>query len=117
MTEKHIIHFDAKGKAMGRIATEVVRVLTGKHTAEYSRMMPPATVFVEIANIGAVKFTEKKFGQKIYYHHTGYIGHLKETTAKNLFVKNPGMLFKKVVRGMLPKNGHRDRLLKKVNFV
>ncbi|KKU17205.1 MAG: 50S ribosomal protein L13, partial [Parcubacteria group bacterium GW2011_GWC1_45_9] len=64
-----------------------------------------------------LRFTGRKNNQKLYYRHTGYIGNMKIEKLKELFVKNPESLFKKVLRGMLPKNKWRDKLLKRVTFV
>ncbi len=102
---------------MGRLATSVVRVLIGKDTAAYTRRMPQQNVRIEVSNITESRWTGKKLSQKVYYRHTGYIGHLKEQTAKERFAKDPQSLFRSIVRGMLPKNNQRDRLLKKIVFV
>lgn len=116
-TATKTVTFDAKGKSMGRLATSVVRVLIGKDTPAYTRRNPLTDVQIKVSNISQVHWTGKKLSQKVYYHHTGYIGHLKEQTAKERFAKDPQSLFRSVVRGMLPKNNQRDRLLKKIVFV
>ena len=111
------VTLDAKGTSMGRLATTVVRVLIGKDTAAYERRTPQTNVRIAVSNIDKARWTGKKLSQKVYYHHTGYIGHLKEQTAKERFAKDPQSLFRSIVRGMLPKNNQRDRLLKKIVFV
>ncbi len=112
-----IFAFDAAGKSLGRLASEVTRALLGKNSARYSRAMPPQDISVEISHIEHARFTGRKLKQHTYYRHSGYIGHLKEERMGELFARNPGMLFKRIVRGMLPKNNHRDRLLKKIIFI
>lgn len=102
---------------MGRLATSVVRVLIGKDTAAYERRTSQQNIRVDVSHIDQARWTGKKLSQKTYYHHTGYIGHLKEQTAKERFAKDPQSLFRSMVRGMLPKNNQRDRLLKKIVFV
>ena len=111
-----ILKLDAAGQAPGRLATKVVGILLGKSSAGYQRHLPAQGQMIEIANIEQLKFTGRKLTDKIYYHHTGYIGHLKEVKMKVVFEKDPGMLFKKIVRGMLPKNKWRDKLLKQISF-
>ena len=113
---KKIYEFDAKDMTMGRLATSLVRILTGKDSAGYLSNWPLERE-VKIKNIDKLRFTGKKYSQKVYYHHTGYLGHLKVDKLKVLFEKSPQMVFKKVLRGMLPKNKWRDKLLKKIKFV
>lgn len=107
---------DAEGKSIGRLASFVVSLLLGKDSAAYEKRWPMERE-VKIKNIDKVKFTGKKLGQKVYYRHTGYLGHLKQTKMKTIFEKEPAELFKKVLRGMLPKNKWRDKLLKRIKFV
>lgn len=114
--EKKIYEFDAKDMTMGRLSASLVRILTGKDSADYSNNWP-LTREVRIKNIDKLRFTGKKYSQKVYYHHTGYLGHLKVEKLKVLFEKNPQLVFKKALRGMLPKNKWRDKLLKRVKFV
>lgn len=107
---------DATGKSMGRLATQVVNILLGKNRFSYQRNRPATNHRIEIANISKVWFSGRKLSQKVYFRHTGYIGHLRETKMKDLFEKDPGGLFIRVVRGMLPKNKWRDKLLKQIIF-
>jgi large subunit ribosomal protein L13 len=113
---KKIYQIDASGKSIGRLTSSVVGLLLGKDSPDYQKHWPKERQ-IEIKNIDKIRFTGKKLSQKVYYHHTGYLGHLKETKMKTIFVKDPGELFKKVVRGMLPKNKWRDKLLKRVKFI
>mmetsp|Transcript_37545 Transcript_37545/g.96902 ORF Transcript_37545/g.96902 Transcript_37545/m.96902 type:complete len:150 (-) Transcript_37545:299-748(-) len=98
---------DATGKAVGRIATDITKLLMGKHKPSYD----PSRVSgdnVIVVNAEKVLFTGKKWDQKIYYKHTGHPGGLKETKAKDLLEKKPEEILKKAVKGMLPKNRLQD---------
>ena len=102
--------FDAKNKTLGRLATEIAHVLQGKHTAKYEpRLEGEGRVLVK--NIKDLKIGGKKTEQKIYYRHTGYMGHMKEKTYKQIAEKNMNFILRHAVRGMLPKNFIRDKRL------
>jgi len=109
--ETHTI--DAAGQPLGRLAVEIAVLLRGKHRPDF---MPnkDAGDFVIIKNIEKIKFTGKKFDKKIYYHHTGYLGGLKETPLKTLFEKDPDRVLRKAVFGMLPKNKLRAKQIKRL---
>jgi large subunit ribosomal protein L13 len=104
---------DADGKTLGRLATEVARVLMGKHKPLYT---PNAQVgdFVVVVNAEKVRLTGNKWSDKLYRHHSMYPGGLKEISAKDLLAKHPTRLIEKAVRGMLPKNRIGDRLIRKM---
>ncbi|MEW6757757.1 MAG: 50S ribosomal protein L13 [Acidobacteriota bacterium] len=104
---------DADGKTLGRLATEVARVLMGKHKPLYT---PNAQVgdFVVVVNAEKVRLTGNKWTDKLYRHHSMYPGGLKEISAKDLLAKHPTRLIEKAVRGMLPKNRIGDRLIRKM---
>src|SRR3989339_1172693 len=104
---KKIYEFDAKDKTMGRLSTSLVRILVGKDSASYQKNWPLDRE-VKVKNIAKLRFTGRKYSQKVYHHHTGYIGHLRTERLKVLFEKDPGEVFRKVLRGMLPKNKWRD---------
>ena len=113
---KHITHtIDAKGKVLGRLAVEIATLLRGKNKTDFMPNKDNGD-FVVIKNADKVKFTGKKFDQKIYYHHTGYLGNLKEIPLKKVFEKNPGEVLKKAVFGMLPKNKLRAEQIKRLKF-
>ncbi len=114
--QTNVFQLDAADQAPGRLATQVVRLLLGKNRASYQKHLPASDQKIVIAHIEQLKFTGRKLQNKVYYHHTGYIGHLKEAKMKVIFEKDPKMLFKKIVRGMLPKNKWRDKLLKQISF-
>jgi len=105
------ITIDATGKIWGRLASQVSNILQDKISPEYEKNVV-SNVKVVIENISAIKFTGKKLKQKIYYHHTEYLGHMKEETFEFKLKKNPEKAFKDSVRGMLPKNSLRDKRLK-----
>ena len=104
---------DASGKVLGRIATEIASRLRGKHKPTYSTFIDNGD-FVVVINAEKVELTGKKWDDKKYYHHTGYIGSLKEATAREVLEKKPTDLIFKAVRGMLPKNSLGRAQLKKL---
>ncbi len=104
---------DADGKTLGRLATEVARVLMGKHKTCYTPHVQTGD-FVVVVNAEKVRLTGTKWTDKIYRHHSMYPGGLKETAARDLVAKHPTRLIEKAVRGMLPKNRIGDRLIRKM---
>jgi len=114
MMEKIIV--DAQNKSLGRLSTEIVYYLQGKHRTDYdpSKDFP---VFVYVKNLDKVKFTGKKFDQKVFYKHTGYIGHLKEIKLRDLWEKDKLKALKLVLSRMLPKNKLREKRLKRIKIL
>ncbi len=104
---------DAESKVLGRLATEIATRLRGKHKPNYSTFQDVGD-FVVVVNAEKVRLTGKKLTDKIYYHHTGYIGGLKECTAEELLEKHPTDVLFKAVQGMLPKNTLGRAQLKKL---
>ncbi len=104
---------DASGKVLGRLATRVADVLRGKHKPTFT---PNADTgdFVIVVNADKVKLTGKKMTDKIYYHHSQYMGGLKQTTPAILLAKKPERIIEMAVRGMLPKSKLGDRLFTKL---
>ena len=96
---------------MGRVASEAARLLQGKESPSYERHVFDGKE-VKVANLSKVRFTGKKYRQKLYRRHTGYIGHLKEANLRAMFEKDPVRVFKLAVSGMLPKNKLRAKRLK-----
>ena len=94
---------DLDGKVLGRAATEIARVLRGKHKATYTPSVDTGD-FVIVLNADKVRLTGNKLAQKKYYRHSGYTGGLTTTTAAELLEKTPDELIKRAVKGMLPKN-------------
>jgi large subunit ribosomal protein L13 len=104
---------DAEGKILGRLATEVARVLRGKHKPSFSPHIDGGD-FVIIVNARRVSLTGKKLEQKIYYRHSEYPGGLRATTAGKLVETKPNAIIQLAVKGMLPKNRLGRDLLRKL---
>ena len=94
---------DAEGKILGRLATEVAKILTGKNKPEYTPFLDMGE-YVIVVNADKVVLTGNKWNDKYYRHHTGYPGGLKEMPYKTLVKKHPAKLVELAVKGMLPKN-------------
>ncbi len=99
---KEII-IDAKNKPLGRIASQIAVYLQGKNDPSYDPRLP-GDVRVVVKNVKEVKLTGNKFNTKIYYRHSGRLGHLKEVKIEKVFARDPAFVLKHAVRLMLPKN-------------
>ncbi len=108
-------HVNAEGKILGRLATEIADRLRGEHKPTFSNFIDNGD-FVVVTNADKIRLTGRKWDNKKYYHHTGYIGSLKEINAKDLLEKHPTELLMKAVRGMLPKNKLGRAQLKKLKL-
>ncbi|AMV72524.1 50S ribosomal protein L13 [Desulfuromonas carbonis] len=104
---------DLDGKVLGRAATEIARVLRGKHKAIYHPSVDTGD-FVVVVNAEKVNFTGNKLGDKMYYHHTGYPGGIRSINAEKLLAKKPEEVIKKAVKGMLPKNKLGRQMFRKL---
>ena len=93
---------DAEGKTLGRLASEVAKVLRGKNKAIFTPHIDTGD-YVIVINAEKIKVTGKKLEQKVYYHHSDYVGGMKETTLKEMLVKHPERVIEFAVKGMLPK--------------
>ena len=93
---------DAEGKALGRLASEIASRLRGKHKPIYTPHIDTGD-YIVVINAEKVAVTGKKFTDKIYYRHTGYIGNLKSITFDKLQAQNPERIIELAVKGMLPK--------------
>jgi len=107
----HII--DAEGKVLGRVAAEAAKLLRGKHKPQYTPFLDCGD-HVVIVNAAKAVVTGAKERQKVYYHHSGYPGGLRETTYREMMVKHPTRPMTLAIRGMLPHNSLGRSLLKKV---
>jgi large subunit ribosomal protein L13 len=96
----HII--DANDKVLGRMATEIAHRLRGKHKAEYTPHVDTGD-YIVVVNAEKIRVTGNKLKDKIYYHHTGYIGNLKSISLEKLLKKAPERVIEKSVKGMLPR--------------
>ena len=94
---------DADGKTLGRLSTELARRLRGKHKAEYTPHVDTGD-YIIVINAEKVRVTGNKEQDKIYYHHTGYIGNMKSVSLGKLRQTFPERIIETAVKGMLPKN-------------
>jgi large subunit ribosomal protein L13 len=104
---------DAQGKILGRMATEIARVLRGKHKPVFTPNVD-AGDFVIVVNARGVKLSGKKLDKKIYYRHTEYPGGIRERTAAKMLAEKPEELVRLAVKGMLPKNRLSRKLFTKL---
>ena len=111
--ERKWLVIDASGKTLGRLATEVAKLLRGKHKPTYTPFVDTGD-YVIVINASEMKLTGNKLDQKMYRYHTGYAGGLKETTYRNLMAKNPEKALEVAVKGMLPKNSLGRQMFKKL---
>ena len=94
---------DAAGKTLGRVASEIARRLRGKHKPIYTPHVDTGD-YIVVVNADKVHVTGRKATDKMYYHHTGYIGSLKSANFEKMQEKAPGRVIELAVKGMLPKN-------------
>ena len=106
---------DAANKPLGRVATEAAKLLRGKHKPTYTPNIDNGD-HVIILNCNDIVLTGHKLDQKIYRHHSGYIGGMKETTAREMLAKSPEKMMMLAIKGMLPKNTLGRQMLKKVRI-
>ena len=106
---------DAANKPLGRVATEAAKLLRGKHKPTYTPNLDNGD-HVIILNCNDMVLTGHKLDQKIYRHHSGYIGGMKETTAREMMAKSPEKMMMLAIKGMLPKNTLGRQMLKKVRI-
>lgn len=104
---------DAANKPLGRVASEAAKLLRGKHKPTYTPNIDNGD-HVIILNCNDIVLTGHKLDQKIYRHHSGYIGGMKETTAREMLSKSPEKMMMLAIKGMLPKNSLGRQMLKKV---
>ncbi len=93
---------DANGYTLGRLASEVAKVLRGKNKPTYTPSMDTGD-YVIVVNADKISVTGKKLDQKVYYNHSGWVGGLKETTLREMMDKHPERVIEHAVKGMLPK--------------
>lgn len=105
---------DAEGKTLGRLASEVANVLRGKKKPIYTPHIDTGD-YVIVVNADRVVTTGKKLEQKKYYHHSEYVGGMKEATLKEMMQKKPEFVITHAVKGMLPKGPLGRQMLKKLH--
>ena len=112
--EKKWYVVDATGYTLGRLASEVAKILRGKNKPEFTPHVDTGD-FVIIVNAANVKVTGKKLDQKIYYHHSDYVGGMKETTLREMLAKKPEKVIELAVKGMLPKGPLGRQMMTKLH--
>ncbi|MEE4243010.1 MAG: 50S ribosomal protein L13 [Desulfopila sp.] len=113
--EKDWYVVNAEDKILGRLAAEIALRLRGKHKPGYSTFIDNGD-FIVVTNAEKIQLTGNKWDDKKYYRHTGYIGGIKEASAKELMAKHPTDMLMKAVKGMLPKNKLGRAQLKKLKI-
>jgi large subunit ribosomal protein L13 len=113
--ERKTYTIDATNKILGRLAVQISNLLRGKKKPGFVPYKDMGDIVI-VNNIKEIKVTGKKADQKLYRHHTGYLGGLVEKTYKEVFKKDPGQVLKKAIWGMLPKNTLRDEQIKRLKI-
>ena len=104
---------DASGKTLGRLATEIATRLRGKHKAIYTPHVDTGD-FIVVVNAEKIRVTGNKLKDKIYHHHTGYIGNLKSESLEKRLARQPETVLTQAVKGMLPKTKLGNAMIKKL---
>lgn len=104
---------DAEGKTLGRLASEVARILRGKHKPIYSPSVDTGD-YVIVLNAKKIQVTGRRLDQKKYYHHSGYMGGLSEITLREQLERYPNRVIESAVKGMLPKNKLGRKMIRKL---
>ena len=104
---------DAEGLTLGRLASETAKILRGKNKPIFTPHIDTGD-YVIIVNADKVKVTGKKLDQKVYYHHSDYVGGMKETTLREMMAKKPEKVVELAVKGMLPKGPLGREMYKKL---
>jgi len=105
---------DATGYTLGRLSSEIAKVLRGKNKPQFTPHIDTGD-YVIVINAEKIAVTGKKLDQKIYYHHSDYVGGMKETTLKEMLAKKPEKVIELAVKGMLPKGPLGRQMLTKLN--
>jgi large subunit ribosomal protein L13 len=111
--EKKWYVVDAEGQTLGRLSSEIAKVLTGKNKPIYTPHLDTGD-YVIVINAEKVKVTGRKMDQKLYRRHTGHPGGLREVNLKTMLIKKPEEVIRHAVKGMLPKKALGDRLITKL---
>jgi large subunit ribosomal protein L13 len=104
---------DATDMTLGRLASEVAKVLRGKNKAIFTPFIDTGD-YVIVVNAEKIKVTGKKLDQKVYYHHSDYVGGMKETSLKDMLAKKPEQVIELAIKGMLPKGPLGREMYKKL---
>lgn len=109
-------HVDAKNKVLGRVASDISLILQGKKSATFEANRVSADK-VYVSNVEGIVVTGKKATDKVYYKHTGYVGHLKEKSFEQHMEKDPRFVLRRAVRKMLPRNFLTQKRMNNLIFV
>ena len=104
---------DAEGKTLGRLASEIARILRGKHKPIYSPAVDCGD-YVVVINAKKIRVTGRRLDQKMYYRHSGYMGGLTAISLRDQLEKYPNRVIESAVKGMLPKNKLGRQMIKKL---
>ena len=104
---------DATGKTLGRLSTEIARRLRGKHKPEYTPHVDTGD-YIVVVNAEKVRVTGNKLKDKVYHHHTGYIGNLKSMPLEKMLATHPERVIENSVKGMLPRGPLGRQMLSKL---
>lgn len=104
---------DANGRVLGRLATEIAKRLRGKHKPEFTPHVDTGD-YIVVINAEKIRVTGNKLKDKLYQHHTGYIGNLKTRNLEKMLASAPEQVITRAVKGMLPKNKLGAAMLKKL---
>lgn len=107
---------DVSTKSLGRVSTEIANLLRGKHKRDFVPHVDMGDYVVAI-NAGDLKLTGRKVAQKVYFHHTGYLGGIKETALKDLIQKNPEDVLKRAVFSMIDDIKFRKKIMSRLKIV
>ena len=105
---------DAEGQTLGRLSAEIAKVLRGKNKPVFTPHIDTGD-YVVVVNAAKVKVTGKKLDQKVYYHHSDYVGGMKVTTLREMMAKKPEAVIEMAVKGMLPKGPLGRTMIKKLH--
>lgn len=108
--------FDAQGKVLGRLATEIAKVLSGRNKVDYVPHIDGGD-FVTVINMDKIRVTGQKMDDKIYHKFSGYPGGISSIALKDLLKKDPKKVMQNAVYGMLPKNTLRDKMMLRLDVV
>lgn len=104
---------DAEGCTLGRLASQIAKILRGKNKPQFTPHEDTGD-YVIVTNAAKIKVTGKKMSQKIYYHHSEYVGGMKETTLNEMLAKKPEKVIELAVKGMLPKGPLGRKMYRKL---
>ena len=113
--ERNTHTIDASGKILGRLASEIAKLLQGKHKPDYTPNIDAGDI-VEVSNVTKIKLSGKKMDQKVYYRHSGYPGGLKTRKISEAMEKDPTFVLRNAVSFMLPKNTFRSRRISRLRI-